>query len=97
MTWLQKLRLKALGFALGLALAAIGAISWLALPAVPVIVGAFATAAVVLNSMTSRVSGKACQGCGASLKGEAQGAHGIICPGCGLVNQFSPRDDEFLA
>jgi hypothetical protein len=92
MSWMQKIRLKALGFAIGLTLAAVGAISWMALPALPVIGVAFATAAVVLNSMTSRITGKACQGCGTSLKGQAQGDHGTVCPGCGLVNQFSPWD-----
>ncbi len=94
MTWFHKLRLRALAFGIGLALAAAGLISFLALPAAPVIGVAVATVAVVFNQFGSRATGKSCLGCGHNMSQAKSGTHGAMCPECGLINQFPSRDDH---
>ncbi|MBX3364465.1 MAG: hypothetical protein KF866_06850 [Phycisphaeraceae bacterium] len=91
MTWYHKLRLRALAFVIGLAITAAGLISWLALPALPVIGVVFATAAVMLHNIGSRATGTSCLGCGHDLSSVRTGVHGSMCPECGLINQFRGR------
>jgi len=89
-TLVHRIRFRVLAFVLGLALAGFGAISWAALPALPVIGVAVATAAVVVRSMTSPLTSSACRGCGVDLAALPAGEHGVSCPACGRVNTTLP-------
>lgn len=95
MTVLHTMRLRVLGVVIGLALATIGVLSWMALPVLPVVGFAVAAAAVVVNSMTSRLSKPLCRGCGFDLSGEPAGQYGVVCTACGRIDPIgSPRFDE---
>lgn len=74
MTWMHRLRLKVLAIALGVALTAIALISLTTIPAWPIVGVAFAAAAVVVNQMSSRLSGTICHGCGTDIAGVPGGA-----------------------
>lgn len=89
MTWMHKTRLKALAFAMGIALAALGVISLTALPAWPVVGVAVAAVAFSVNRIAARLSvdRAMCFGCGQSIADAPEGEHGSICPGCGSINQ----------
>lgn len=93
-TWLDKIRLRALAFGIALVLAVVGAISWLAMPALPVIGFAVATAAFVLHGFGARVNAHACHACGKSLSHLSPGTHGIMCPDCGTVCQYFTGSDD---
>ena len=97
-TVLHSIRLRVLGVVIGLTLAAIGVLSWMALPVLPVVGFAVATAALVVNSMTSRLSKPQCLGCGHDFSGEPTGQYGVVCSECGRINQIgSPQDEGLLA
>ena len=87
MTWMHKIRLRALGLLVAVALAAIGAVSFAALPTWPVIGVAVATVALAINSMASRFSTPVCLGCGESIAKIPSGEYGVICPKCGSITQ----------
>lgn len=85
MTFLHKIRLRMLAILVAVILTAIGAISLAAAPVWPVIGVAFATVALVFNTMTSRLAGAVCYGCGKDVSKLPSGEYGVICPQCGTV------------
>jgi hypothetical protein len=91
MTWMHKIRLRVLGLLLGLVLAAIATISLTTVPAWPVIGVAFATLAIAVNKLTTRLSQPTCWGCGTDLASADEGIYGVECPSCGLL---TPRGSD---
>lgn len=91
MTWIHKTRLRVLALLVGTVIAVIGVVSWAALPVWPVVGVAFATVAVVFNTMTSRLAQPVCWGCGQDLAQAQPGEYGVICPNCGALTQTPPR------
>lgn len=91
MAWVNKLRLRVIVFVIGIPLAAFGAISlgpaWLTLPLMGV---AFAAMTMTVSKLTQRLAQHVCLTCGKDLKGIPAHEHGIICPGCGSLNQHNP-------
>ncbi len=103
--WFRKLRLRALAILVGGTLTALAIASFLSLPAWPVIGVAVATVAVVISKMASKLSQPLCLTCGANLADQRSSDHGVICPGCGTLNdrmtleglramRDSPLDDD---
>lgn len=90
MTVLERIRIKLVVFVAGLLFAAIGVLTWAALPVLPVVGVAVATAAFVASSMTSRLSKGVCHGCGQRLGPATPGEHGVLCPNCGRLNSIKP-------
>jgi hypothetical protein len=86
MTLLHRIRLRVLAWVCGIALAAFAMISLASLPAWPVIGIAVAAVAFSVNTLTSRLGGTACMGCGHDLAGAPSGAYGIACGECGSIN-----------
>lgn len=84
--WFRKLRLRALAILVGAGLTALAIASFLSLPAWPVIGVAVATVAVVISQMASKLSQPVCLHCGVNLAGQPSSDHGVICPGCGTLN-----------
>lgn len=91
LTWMHRLRLKLLAFLAGLVLAGVAVASVTTVPVWGVVGVAMAAAAVVVNSMASRLSQPTCLGCGVDLSRERSGDYGVVCPGCGTVNQGRAR------
>jgi hypothetical protein len=91
MTWMHKLRLRVLGMALALTLAAIGAVSLAALPVWPVVGVTVAAAALAVNRITSRLSHPTCWGCGESIKNQPESPYGVQCPSCGTITPVGTR------
>jgi hypothetical protein len=91
MTWMHKLRLRALGMALALTLAAIGAVSIAALPVWPVIGVTVAAAALAVNRITSRLAHPTCWGCGTNIHNEPESPYGVQCPACGAITPVGTR------
>lgn len=91
MTWIHQLRLRVLAWALGIALAGIAAVSWMALPAWPVIGVAVAVVVATVSSMTTRLSAQTCLDCGRDLTAVVAGEHGPVCPACGAVSRTYAR------
>jgi len=90
MTFMHKIRLRVLALLVCVIIAVIGVVSWAALPVWPVVGVAFATVALVFNTMTSRLSNSVCWGCGTDISRSAPGEYGVICPKCGALTE--PRD-----
>jgi hypothetical protein len=88
--WLHRLRLRVLATVGGVVLLALTAISMASLPAWAVVGAAVAAVALAVNTMTSRLAHPTCWDCGADLAGTPGGIHGVLCPGCGAVNQTRP-------
>jgi hypothetical protein len=84
--WFRKLRLRALAILVGAGLTALALASFLSLPAWPIIGVAVATVAVVISQMASKLSQPLCLHCGDNLAGQRSSDHGVICPGCGTLN-----------
>lgn len=84
--WFRKLRLRALAILVGAGLTALAIASFLSLPAWPVIGVTVATVAVVISQMASKLSQPLCLQCGMNLAGQPSSDHGVICPGCGTLN-----------
>lgn len=85
--WLRRLRRRALALGVAIALMAWGAITFAALPVWPVVGVAVAALAVGVNSITARMREAVCLECGGPLKGRPAGEYGVICPGCGSLNE----------
>lgn len=87
LTWLGKIRLRAIVFVIGVPLAVMGAISlspaWLTVPLVGV---ALAAVTMSLSKITSRLGEAVCLTCGHDLQGLPPGEHGVACPNCGGLN-----------
>jgi hypothetical protein len=104
MTWMSRLRLRAIVFVIGIPLAAFGAISlgpgWLALPLVGV---AVAAVTMTLSKLGHRADQRICWTCGTDLSGEPEAEQGVACPTCGSLQQHNPalanaevvEDDSF--
>lgn len=86
-TWMHKIRLRSMAFAVGISLAALGLISLTTLPAWPVVGVAVAAVAFTINRVAQRLSSPTCYACGGSLANAPEGEHGAICPSCGSVHQ----------
>lgn len=97
MSWFQRLRLRVLGVVVAVALLAWGAVSWVALPVLPVVGVALITAAAMVNGMTHRLSHKPCWNCGEELRGSDTGVYGSICSKCGAINDRQAPDRDRLA
>ena len=87
---LHKLRLRAFAVIVGLILAVVGVISIVSAPAWPIVAGAFAIAAVAVNTVASRLTKTVCIGCGTNLVDQPLGQYGVVCPRCGTIS--APAD-----
>lgn len=100
MNWFHKVRLRVLAVVLAGTLAVIGILTWATVPASLVVGVAIITVAAVVNSMTTRLALPVCYQCGSALNADATGCYGVICEGCGAVNEVVPsveRDAPRLA
>ena len=89
--WISSLRLRALIWVVGIALATTAAILLTSASWVPVVGVAIAAAAVSINKVAAKLSKPVCWGCGHDLTGVPVGEHGGLCPNCGSVHQPRPR------
>lgn len=96
MTLLERIRLRAFAWVLGLTLAAVGVIIFAAQPILPVVGVTIAAFAFVVRAASGKIGETACRGCGTDLSGHASGAYGIACPACGTLNQVLPPDDALM-
>ncbi len=95
MAYMHKLRLRAFGVLVGLGLTALGIVSMTAAPAWPVVVGAFAVAALVVNKVAAQLSHTVCIGCGKEIDDAAPvGVYGVVCPNCGTVSASSDSGQQ---
>jgi hypothetical protein len=85
------MRLRVFAVLVGVTLAAIGAVSLAAVPLWPVLGVAFATVALCVNTMTSRLAGPVCWGCGEDIARLPSGEYGVMCPKCGTLTQDQGR------
>lgn len=91
MTWMGKVRLRALVAVIGVPVALVATIS--ALPAwvmVPIVVAAVT---MTVGRVTSGMQRQTCWTCGEDLSEQGHGVHGVACPHCGALNQFAPTGD----
>lgn len=86
-SWMHRLRLRALAVVVGLVLGAFAVVGWMSVPALPALGVALVTAAAVVHTMSSKLSLPTCAGCGTDLTGQGAGAYGVVCPDCGTINQ----------
>ena len=95
--YMHKLPLRAFGVLVGLGLTAFGIVSMTTAPAWPVVVGAVAVAALVVNKVAAQLSHTVCIGCGKKIDAKAPvGVYGVVCPSCGTVSASSnsePQDE----
>lgn len=91
LSWLRTLRLKVLAYTIIIPLAAWGAIAlspaWAAIPLVGV---AVAAVTMTVSKMTMKLGRVTCWTCGADLSGSPESPVGVICDGCGSINQHRP-------
>lgn len=95
MSWMSQIRRRALWVVVCMGVTALGVIAWTTIPAWPVVGVAVATVAILINSITARISTSSCLSCGLDLSSQPTGVHGRICPGCGAVNERNAA--EFMA
>jgi hypothetical protein len=88
--YFSRIRLRALAWLLGIALATFATVALSPVSWVPVVFGAVAAAAVSLSKTAQRLDKPTCLECGTDLSNEPVGAHGTICRECGAVNQPQP-------
>lgn len=93
MHWFHKIRLRVFAVLVAAILAVIGVLAWATVPAWPVVGVAIITVAAVVNSMTTRLAEPVCYQCGSALREADPGCYGLICDGCGAVNEVVPRGD----
>lgn len=91
LTWHGKVKVRAFVWAIGIPLAAWGAIilspAWLTLPVIGV---ALTALGVSVSKVTRHVDQAVCWTCGADLSAEDAFEHGLVCPKCGALNQHGP-------
>ncbi len=75
MTWMHKIRRRALWIAVGVGITTLGVLSITTVPAWPIVGVAVATLALAINQLTSRLSQTICLGCGQDLSGQPLGEH----------------------
>jgi hypothetical protein len=92
--WFQRIRLRVLAVVLAGTLAVIGILAWATVPAWPVVGVAIITVAAVVNSMTTRLAMPVCYQCGSALNPDVTGCYGVLCEGCGAVNEVVPSADR---
>lgn len=87
--WFGKLRRHAAAWVITIAALAVATISIAGLPAWPVVLGAVAVAATVVNTIAARLHTDklTCLTCAEDLTNQAAGTYGVICPKCGSINQ----------
>ncbi len=89
LTWLGQARLLAAVVVIGVPVLCFGVLSigfgWVSLPVVGAVV------AVTVSKIGARFETNTCWTCGTDLANEDAGVHGVICPGCGALNQHNPR------
>lgn len=90
LNWFYKTRLRVFAVLVAACLAVFGVLTWAALPVVPVVGVAILTVAAVVNQMTSRLADPVCYQCGGDLDTSSTGCYGVICSGCGAVNEAVP-------
>jgi len=90
LNWFHKIRLRVFAVLVATILAVIGVLTWATVPAWPVVGVAIITVAAVVNQMTSRLAQPVCYQCGGDLDTASTGVYGVICPGCGAVNDAVP-------
>jgi hypothetical protein len=90
--YFSRIRLRALAWLLGIALASVATVALSGVSWIPIVFGAVAAAAVSLSKTAQRLGRPTCLECGADLSNEPVGTHGIICRHCGAVNQPQPSD-----
>lgn len=86
MTYIHRLRLRVLAWLLGIILAGIAAVSWMALPGWPVVGVAVAMVVATVSTMTNRLKAETCYSCGQDIRHIEAGEHGRACPSCGAVS-----------
>jgi DNA-directed RNA polymerase subunit RPC12/RpoP len=86
-TWIHRLRLRVFAWLLGIGLAGVAIVSWLAVPAWPVFGVAVAVVVATVSTMTSRLSSLTCLSCGSDLTQIVAGEHGRACPSCGSISR----------
>ncbi len=88
MEWMRRIRMRALALVLGLTLVVIAMLSLTAWPAWPVVGVAVAAAAVVVNSLASklRLENPVCVHCEQDLSEQIPGVYGVVCPKCGTID-----------
>jgi len=94
MNWFHKVRLRVFAVVLAGTLAVIGILAWATVPAWPVVGVAIITVAAVVSSMTTKLAMPVCYQCGSNLNTNETGCYGVICEGCGAVNEAVPTLDE---
>lgn len=85
LTYIHKLRLRVLAWLLGITLAGFAAVSWMALPAWPVVGVAVAIVVATVSTMTNRLTTETCYSCGKDMHDVQAGEHGRTCPSCGSI------------
>lgn len=95
MNWFHKVRLQVLAVLLAATLAVIGILAWATVPAWPVVGVALITVAAVVNTMTTRLAAPVCYQCGNEMKAAEPGCYGLICDGCGAVNEVVSGERRF--
>ncbi len=91
LTWHGRIKARAIVWAIGIPLAAWGAIilspAWLTLPVIGV---ALTAMGVSVGKVTRAVDQAVCWTCGNDLSEEHAFEHGLVCPACGSLNQHKP-------
>ncbi|MGQ0627479.1 MAG: hypothetical protein ACT4PL_05185 [Phycisphaerales bacterium] len=93
--FISRLRLRALIWVVGIALATIAAVLFTSISWIPAISVAFAAAAVSVSKVAARLSRPVCWTCGHDLTGQplgGLGGWGAACPNCGAIHM--PRPDQ---
>ncbi len=91
MNWFQKIRLRVFAVVVAAILAVIGVLTWATIPAWPVVGVALITVAAVVNTMTTKLAEPVCLQCGSALTHAEPGCYGLVCEGCGAVNEVVPK------
>lgn len=94
--WLDRLRLRVFALVMIIGIVAWSLVSFLALPALPVVGFAVAGVTLVVNLLASKLQPRAvlCWNCGRDLADQAAGVHGVPCPGCGCISEPTSTSPE---
>lgn len=84
---LHRIRRQVVWVVAGIAGLAVAAIVLTAAPTLPIIGAALATIAVAVQSLGRELKVDRCMNCGESLVSQPRGAHGVICPRCGSLDE----------